>query len=341
MPQCDPNCCMAIGANAKLAVDFAAAPDDVDGVPQPRTFSDSSLRFDFLAAQIVKQRRTVGNRTIHGTLDDLSSRSKEGASLINGRIAMQGSPKMFDTFLRAVLGKKNKDANGEDLTPSAGTSLFHPNCLESFDLLINHDDQAVQQFVQLYINKMVIRCRNVPSESEPEIVQVFMDVFGKRLISDATWPDPAPTLAGTEVEYPYTMSDSTLTLGDDDIVMATDAWTLEIDRGLQVKWRTNVTPTCIFPTQNKVTLSAEVPLCADTFDVLHETIGAGAHFPGSLDLSLANTSTLFEFVKLENVGPDPVVEGKEETMHLLELKAYADVVNDEPTIVVTSDVTTS
>lgn len=338
MVACDPNCCLAIGANVKLAASFTATPaNDANGDPVGRTFDANSHRLDFLYETIAKQRRRIGNRTIKGSLDDFSGRSVEGASLVAGRISFQGSALLFDIFLQGLLGAKNKDKDGEDLTPPAGTSLFHPqSCQKNFDVMVMLDDQAVLQFIQLYINKMTIRARSVMSQDEPEIVEVFMDVIGKAVKLDAEWPDPGPTFVGNETDMPYTISNAKLTLAD--TVLQMDAFTLEINRELEVKHRTRITPTCIFPTKNEVKLRAEVPLCAAVFDVIHETAGGANHITGELLLAHTNVSTKFNFVKLDNVGPDPVVQGKEEVMHMLDLYGYADESDGTPSVVVTSDV---
>lgn len=339
MVQCDPNCCLAIGANAKLAVSFIAAPDDDEnGDPVGRTFSSSSVRQDFLYETVAKQRRRVGNRTIKGSLDDYSARSVEGATLISGRISLQGSARVFETFLPAILGKVNTDKNGEAISDPGG-SLFHPNCRQNFDMMVMLDDQAVLQFVQLYVNKTTIRARNIMSADEPEIVEVFMDVIGKAVETDNAWPDPEPTFVGDTADQPYTIGDCTLTLADTALEM--DAFTLEINSELSVKWRTRKTPTCIFPTRNEVKLRAEVPLCAEVFDVIHETAGGENHITGSLAIALTDVSTTFTFGKLDNVGPDPVVQGKDEVMHMLDLYAYADETDETPSIIVVNDATSA
>lgn len=338
MPATCNNCCMALGANTKLAVSFDAQPADTAGVPQPRTFDATDFRFDFLQAAIVKQRRRVGNRTIKSTLDDFSERSSEGASLIAGRLSFQASPFLLHHFMRATLGKPNLDRDGSALSPPAGTTLYHPNCLENFDLLLRFDaEQAVIQFLQLYVNKMVIRAASEPGANEPEIVQVFMDCFGRSVDTQAAWPSPEPAFGTDEEDLPYVVQESTLTLGGTTVTP--DSWTLEIDRGLQVKWRGRLTPTCIFPTKNDVRLRAEIPLCDTIFDVLHETAGSANHVAGILNLAKANTSTKFDFIKMDNVGPDPVVNGKEEVMHQLDLIALAEESSGTPAIVVTSDIT--
>lgn len=306
--------CMSLGSVARLAVDGSGSG--------PRTFGASSERYDFLYETLTKKQRRVGNGTIKGDLSDWVERNVEGASLVSGVIAFQGTPTWFKNWAPRIIGPDSGSTDADAQTIYApGTSL------PSFDVMIDKEGR-VFQYVDCYVNQCMIRGTNTPGGDDPEVIDVVVQIIGKYRENDATWAALIPDLGVTDNELPDVMGLSTLTI--DSVSYPFDRFSLSIDHGLLPKWRNSLTISCIRPTKRSVRLQTSNPFTDTTYGALHETLSAPV--AGSLKFTRGDARTTFTFGTLDNMGEDPAVRGKTEVPHVLDFAALRDQSTSTPEI---------
>lgn len=306
--------CMSIGSAGKLAI---------QGGSLPRTFSNTSERYDFLYETLTLKQRRVGNRTIKGDLSAWSERNVEGASLVSGVIAFQASPAFFNAWQTRIVGEVDSGVNNSD-----GDNIYWPGTnLPSFDVMINREARTFH-YTECFVNRCVIRGQNVPSEEEPEIIDVVVQIIGKTANDSATWPGTEPELGVTDNSLPYVMGTSVLTAASASREF--DSFALTIDHNLIVKFRNSLTPSCIRPGERRVRLQTNNPFTSSTYTALHKTLASP--ITGSIKLNRGTGYTLISFGKLDNMGEHPAIRGKTEVPHVLDFQALKDATNDKPEI---------
>ena len=310
--------CMSIGSAAKLAV---------QGGSTPRAFDDDSERYDFLYETLTYKQRRVGNRTIKGYLSNWSERNVEGASLVSGVIAFQGTQQWFANWYGRIVGETDSGLNNAD-----GDNIYYPGTsLPSFDVMINREAKTFH-YTECVVNRCMIRGQSAPSEEEPEIIDVVVQLIGKTVDDTATWPDPEPALGVTANDLPYVIGHSTLTAASASREF--DAFVLTIDHGLITKFRNSLTLSCIRPGARMVRLQTNNPFLSATYGALHNTLSAP--ITGSLKLQRGDAYTTFSFGKLDNMGEDPNVRGKTEIPHSLDFQALKAGATGVPEISITT-----
>lgn len=310
--------CMSIGSAGKLAV---------QGGSTPRSFDDTSERYDFLYETLTQKQRRVGNRTIKGDLSAWSERNVEGASLVSGVIAFQGSPDFFTNWQQRIVGNVDSGSNNAD-----GDDIFWPGTsLPSFDVMINREAKTFH-YRECFVNRCVIRGQNVPGEEEPEIIDVVVQLIGKTSADDATWPVTEPALDVTANSLPYVMGNSVLNAASASREF--DSFVLTIDHNLIVKFRNNLSPSCIRPGERTVRLQTNNPFTSATYGALHDTLASP--ISGSIRLNRGDGYTLISFGKLDNMGEHPSIRGKTEIPHVLDFQALKDATNGIPEIAIST-----
>lgn len=309
--------CMSIGSAGKLAI---------QGGSTPRTFNGSSERYDFLYETLTKKQRRVGNRGIKGDLSEWKERNVEGASMISGVVAFNASPEFMYNFMPRIIGSVTNGDNAD------GDPIYEPGTsLPSFDVLIYREAKTFH-YKECYVNRCIIRGENVPSEDEPEVITVVLQLIGKERVTTTAWPDPEPALGLTVNSLPDIMGTSVLTL--DSTEYAFDRFVLSIDHSLIVKFRNNLTISCIRPGMRKVRLQTNNPFLSASFDALHDTLDSpiGGTLVFSRDNGADDATTTFTFGTLDNMGEDPNIRGKTEIQHVLDFQALRNKTDDVPEI---------
>jgi len=309
--------CMSIGSAGKLAI---------QGGSTPRSFNGSSERYDFLYETLTKKQRRVGNRGIKGDLSEWSERNVEGASMISGVVAFNVTPEFMFNFMPRIIGNVT---NGDN---ESGDPIYEPGTsLPSFDVLINREAKTFH-YKECYVNRCIIRGENVPSEDEPEVITVVLQLIGKERVTTTAWPNPEPALGITVNSLPDIMGTSVLTLGGEDYPY--DRFVLSIDHNLIVKFRNSKTISCIRPGMRKVRLQTNNPFLSASFDALHDTVGSP--ISGSLMFEAVHgentATTTFTFGTLDNMGEDHNIRGKTEIQHALDFQALRNKTDDVPEI---------
>ena len=306
--------CMSIGSAGKLAVE--------DSGSAPRTFNASSERYDFLYETMTKKQRRVGNRTIKGDLSDWEERNVEGASFCTGVVAFNANAQWFNNWMPRIIGTDTSGVNADgDPVYIPGTSL------PSFDLLI-YKEAKTFHFQDCYVNRCLIRGESAPSEEEPEVIDVVVQLIAKQRVTTTTWPNPEPAISYVEASRPFVMGHSTLTVGGTDYPF--DKFTLSIDHNLITKFRNSLTLSCIRPGMRSVRLQTNNPFLTASFDALHETVTSPP--TGKLKLERSSSYAEFTFAALDNLGEDPSIRGKSEIVHSLDFQALRDASLNAPEI---------
>ena len=310
--------CMSIGSAGKLAV---------QGGTVPRTFNASSERYDFLYETLTQKQRRVGNRTIKGDLSDWRERNVEGASLVSGVIAFQGSLSFFDKWQTRIVGNVDSTQNNPD-----GDDIFWPGTsLPSFDVLIYREAKTFH-YKECYVNQCVIRGQNVPGEEEPEIIDVVVQIIGKESADDASWPTPEPAIVSNDNGLPFVMGQSVLTAASASRQF--DSFVLSINHNLIVKFRNSLKPVCIRPGGRSVRLQTNNPFLGASYDALHKTLASP--ISGSLRFNRGAGYTQIGFGTLDNLGEHPMIRGKTEIPHVLDFQALRDNTAGTPEITITT-----
>lgn len=306
--------CMSIGSAAKLAV---------QGGSLPRTFNASSERYDFLYETLTRKQRRVGNRTIKGDLSDWKERNVEGASLVSGVIAFQASPNWFNSWQTRIVGDLDSTTNNAD-----GDDIYWPTTsLPSFDVMINREGRTFH-YKECYVSRCIMRGQSAPSEEEPEIIDVVVQLIGKEVDDNATWPVTEPELGVTANDLPYVIGLAELNAASADRLF--DSFVLSIDHGLIVKFRNSLTVSCIRPGQRKVRLQTNNPFLSASYGALHETLASP--ISGVLTFNRGDAYTEIKFATLDNMGEDPNVRGKTEIPHSLDFQALKNGTTGVPEI---------
>lgn len=306
--------CMSIGSAGKLAVQ--------GGGTAPRTFNASSERYDFLYETLTKKPRRVGNSGIKGDLAMWSERNVEGASMCSGVIAFNASPVWFSAWIPRIIGSVTNGNNPD------GDAIYEPGTsLPSFDVMI-YKEARTFHFYDCYVNRCIIRGQNVPSEDEPEVINVVVQLIGKSRIDTATWPDPEPSISTSANALPDVMGLSTLTVNSSDYEF--DRFVLSIDNALITKFRNSLTLSCIRPGMRQVRLQTNNPFLSASYGALHDTLASPVG--GSITLTRGDSYTKFAFGVLDNVGEDPAIRGKTEIQHALDFQCLKDASAGTPEI---------
>lgn len=306
--------CMSIGSAGKLAVE--------DSGDSPRTFNNASERYDFLYETMTQKQRRVGNRTIKGDLSNWEERNVEGASFCSGVIAFNANAAWFNNWMPRIIGTTTDGNNGD------GDPIYVPDTsLPSFDLLI-YKEAKTFHFYDCYVNRCLIRGESAPSEEEPEVIDVVVQLIAKQRVTTTTWPNPEPVIPTSESARPFVMGHSTLTVGGTDYPF--DKFTLSIDHNLITKFRNSLTLSCIRPGMRSVRLQTNNPFLTASFDALHNTLSSPP--TGLLKLIRGGSYAEFTFAALDNLGEDPSIRGKSEIIHSLDFQALRDASDDEPEI---------
>ena len=221
-----------------------------------------------------------------------------------------------------IIGTTTNGNNGD------GDAIYEPGTsLPSFDVLIDKEADTFH-FYDCMVNRCIIRGQNVPSEEEPEVINVVVQLIAKQRVLTTSWPDPEPSLSTSSNALPDVMGKSVLTM--DSTEYAYDSFVLSIDHGLIPKFRNSLNISCIRPGMRKVRLQTNNPFLSASFSALHDTLASP--IGGSLKFERGDAYTEFAFGTLDNMGEDPNVRGKTEIVHALDFQCLKDASAGSPEI---------
>lgn len=313
------NTCSASGAYTKLIVQ--------GGGSAPRTFTNSSERYNILAETLTKNTPLQGRRQITGDLAQYNELIRQHSSLVSGAIVMQIGPAQLDLWLPRILG-----AAGSGGVYVPGTSF------PQFDVMIDREN-AIFQYTDCVIARATFRSHTEAGQeaSEEELLVMILDIFAvdeRNSIQHGTaWPSPAPSLSLAANRLPYAHWEGVFEIGSDDIPYS--QFELSIDNMMRPRFYNGSSPSCFRSEGRRVILQTNNPFTATTMTqalALVETADSA-----TLTFTNDTLSTEFAFPALRNSYRAPSIRGKGEIPLQLSLECLA--TSSDPEVTITNDST--
>lgn len=273
----------------------------------PSTFDTSSYPIEFESESLQRVTTHADTGGIRGTRSHASERVKEASSIVQGTIVLQPSPADLDILLPWILGAAESNdtfALAEALTP--------------LNVLIDKVDD-VYLYSDVYVNRAVF------SSEESSPLRLTLDLIGKTEADSQSFP--ALTLGVAANNKPYMHHELTLSLAGSS--RQCKRLEITIDNMLATAFNNSLTPSEIKAQDRIITVRATLPAS----EGLHAQAVAG--IAGSATYAMPNLSTVFTFGKLQIPDRTPVVAGKSEIVHELEMVARMNGATKE--LVVTND----
>jgi hypothetical protein len=287
----------------------------------PVTWDDSSLRLDFNYSTLRKIGRIVGGRGITGTRSNYTNRTAYGASMITGRIAMDACAGDLDFFLPYILGG-SEVADEFDVASS----------LPAMNVMIDKVG-GVFEYINCKVSRAIFRAQGTPADSEPEVIEMILELMGVNESTSQSWPDPEPSLSTDENRRPYIHGTSVLTLVGASREMRD--FVLLIDNHLQPRWVNSLTPTIICPRDRTVMLRTTNPFTTAQYAALYGLDDISGDEGATLQWVAGNVSTTWTFGTLQWADESPKIPGKTEIPYVLDMIAKA--TDSQSEVVVTND----
>lgn len=301
--------CSSLGALGKLLTEEAGTA--------PRTFSDTSIRHEFVYETLKTKRALQYTGAITGALSRFSRGVRESSYLSQGTIAVQPSPAQLTTWLPRIFGG-----------PLAGTNVALSDNPPEFDCLV-YRENGIFQYTDAVVAQAVLRGRTSNGGKSLEFMELLINVVGKaELINAVTWPSPEPALGATVDYLPYTFWESELTLNG--IEVEYEAFTMVVNNNVDVRFYNKNVAQCIRATGRDIEMMVQAPFTCDNLTEalsLNTTQGTG-----QFKLESGNMSTTFDFPAIRNTFESPTIPGKQTVPLKFGLEAYSVAGNDEVTI---------
>lgn len=304
--------CAALGVFSKLIV---------QGGNTPRTFSSSSEAYSFVRESMQSTRPIQGRRKIVGIRDNYSASLRQHSYVIAGELVLQPGPADLTNWIPRIFGG----------TFSSGT-LTPGETLPAFDMMIDRENE-IFLYTNCQVAKAIFSASSALGSEEEELVELQMVIVAETETKDATWPDPAPSLANTAAYVPYGYWEGALTLNSNSRQF--DAFNLMVDNNIFMRARNSLTPNCIRAGERVIRLQTSNPFTSAIHDDAYSIWGTGVG--GALAFTSGNMSTTFTFPHLRNTYNTPNVRGKGEIPVALSLEAARTA--SDPVVTITHDAT--
>jgi hypothetical protein len=287
----------ASGAQSRLLIEPGGAPPTFDG---------SSEYQDFLYCTVAKKRKLITRRGITGTRSVMVERTKLSQTSVDGRLALDASPLVFDRWLPRILGG-TKSVN---TIPIAET-------LPSFCMLLDAVT-AMYRYDDCYASRAVLRGQADP-EGSGGMLELVVDIMAKAETLNQSWPGSPPTLSTAANATPYVFQEGVLTIGG--TVYPITEFTLLIDNHIDRRWTNSVTATDLCPQDRTVMLRTNNPFTSSEYTNLYNSAAAISGVAATLVFTNSPYSATFTFAGLTWADHGPEIQGKSEIMLPLEFWA--------------------
>jgi len=279
--------CIALGSLSKLLTESAGSA--------PRTFSQTSIRHEFLYETLGTERQLQFTNAVTGDVNALKTSVRPAPYMVQGQIAIQPTPKQLRTWLPRIFGG-----------PITGTSVAVNNEIPSFDCLV-YRENGFFQYTDAMVAQAVLRGKTTNGGEGVQFMELIVAIVGKQeLISGVTWPATEPPLAYTADHLPYTFWESTLSLNGADVPY--EEFTMVVNNMIDIRFFNRPTPQCLRGTSRTIQMDIRVPFtCADLAESL--ALNSVDH-AGVFRLESGNCSTNFAFPALRNVFRTPTTPGR-------------------------------
>jgi hypothetical protein len=276
--------CSAIGALGQILT---------EGGSSPRTFSDSSLRHEFIYETVGSTRGIQESRAINGTLNPLVSTARQKSYISQGAIALQASPIEIGRWRERIFG-----------VPTGAEYIS--NVLPEFDILV-YRENGIFRIYDAVVAQAVLRGKTSESAEGVEFIDLIVQIIGKEEEIDITdWPDPEPTIGTTAAYLPYVFWESDLTIDGD--ATEYEEFALIVNNMVDVRMNNKRFPSCVRSLGREITLEVKAPFtCTNLANSLllhNETHDA------VLTLATTGMSTEFNFRHVRNTFKTPTIPGK-------------------------------
>ena len=269
------------------------------------TFDGTSPRFEVVSSSVRKRREILGGMGVLGTRSPLEARSRQGVYHVEGTLAFDINPLMFDWFLPYILG-----------TAEATDTFAVADALPGFDMM--HDafgsGTSAMKFVELYVNRFTLR------GSATGLLRATLDVIGKTVATGQTFAGAALGTTATTAA-PYVFFDTASGVTINATVQEIEEFELTIDNALEVKFRNAATASTIRATDRIVTLSATIPLTTTT---LSTHFGDKAAADCTIVITNGTVVTTFTLNNFKVADEGPEMNGKGEVPLVLRGRARGD-----------------
>lgn len=275
----------------------------------PATFDSSSTRFEVVSNTIGKQGEILDGMGLLGTRTRREDRTRSGLVRVEGQIAFDVSPRIWDFFLPFILGA------------AESTDTFNvADALTGFDML--HDPFGTganaSKIGELYVNRASLRFA-------PGLLRMTLDCIGKTITIGQTFTSAALG-ATAAADAPFVFYDTASGITINTATFEMEEGELIVDNALDVKFRNAQTAQSVRATDRIVSLVSNGPLTSTTW---------GAHFgdKASADATIViNNGTVSSTITLFNMKyPDdsPDVQGKGEVPLILRSAARGDATDPD------------
>ena len=284
----------AQGAMGRLYVEPGSAP---------HTFDGSSETYEFLYESLQRRSRIVGGQGIRGTREESQESTRFGAYTVGGRIAMHVNPLALDLWLPRILG-----ANESTDTFALAESL------PSFGVLVDRVTQTFQ-YTDCVVNRALFRAQAGPSDGDPELVEMVLEIIGKTEVEDTAAPNVSIATTATSTQN-YVLADGVFTFAA--AAREVKQFTIMIDNHIQPRWVNSLTATALCPSRRTIAVQAVLPFDSDTDDLYAQARAGSA---GSVAFTNGSVSTTFTFGTLQVPAESPIIRGKQEIDLILNMIA--------------------
>lgn len=271
------------GAQSRLLVDTDA------------TFTSGAEAWDFLYCTVSKKRKLVSKRGITGTRSNVIERTKLSTYSVDGRVAFDASPLLFESWLPRILGS----------APS-GDSFTLAETLPPFYMLLDAVG-AIYQYNLCYVDRAVIRAKADPDGTD-SLVELVADVAATSETLGISWPVSPPTIPVTANSVPFIFQEGVLTVAG--TAYPIHDFMLMIDNHLDRRWVNSVTATEICPQDRTVMLRTNNPFTATEYAGLYNNSSADDGVSATLVFTNGSYSTTFTFSGLAWADNGPEIRGK-------------------------------
>lgn len=287
----------------------------------PHTFDTSSETYEFLYETLRKQGRIVGGNAIRGTRSAAKERTRAGAYLVGGRIAVQPSPAFLDLWLPRILGASE-----------SSDTFALAESLPSFGILIDKVTETFE-YKDGMVSKALFHGQAGPADGDPDIITLALElVFFDRALDTAV---PNVSLSVAENNRIYVHSDAAFTFGG--AAREVKEWSVLIDNHVRQRFTNSLKATKNCPASRTVAVQARLPYDTDTDDLLEQATDGASGTIVLTNAAQPGLATTFSFAALQVPAEDPIVRGKTEID--LYLNMIARMSGSTRELVVTNDST--